>query len=123
MELELLITELDQTTIQLDKINFLATRIMSIASEKTKHAKNALEYDFESQEIFKCSTILLDYVEMADTAIKKAVHELAVYDTELQKDIQKEARAETKAFITRLTQYIMPFQKTKRLNSNTISGT
>ena len=68
MDLELLITELDQTTIQLDKINFLATRIMSIASEKTKHAKNALEYDFESQEIFKCSTILLDYVEMADTA-------------------------------------------------------
>ena len=65
MELELLITELDQTTIQLDKINFLATRIMSIASEKTKHAKNALEYDFESQEIFKCSTILLDYVEMS----------------------------------------------------------
>ena len=31
MDLELLITELDQTTIQLDKINFLATRIMSIA--------------------------------------------------------------------------------------------
>ena len=56
MEFELLITELDQTTIQLDKINFLATRIMSIASEKTKHAKNALEYDFESQEIFKCSS-------------------------------------------------------------------
>ena len=96
MELELLISELDQTTIQLDKINFLATRIMGIASEKTKHAKNALEYDFESQEIFKCSTILLDYVEMADTAIKKAIHELAVYDTELQKDTQKEARAEMK---------------------------
>ena len=96
MEFELLITELDQTTIQLDKINFLATRIMSIASEKTKHAKNALEYDFESQEIFKCSTILLDYVKMADTAIKKVIHELAVYDTELQKDTQKEAIAETK---------------------------
>ena len=44
MELELLITELDQTTIQLDKINFLATKIMSKASEKAKHAKNALEY-------------------------------------------------------------------------------
>lgn len=71
MELELLITELDQTTIQLDKINFLATKIMSKASEKAKHAKNALEYDFESQEIVKCSSILLDYVEMADTAIKR----------------------------------------------------
>lgn len=35
MELELLITELDQTTIQLDKINFLATRIMSIASVRS----------------------------------------------------------------------------------------
>lgn len=96
MEFELLITELDQTTIQLDKINFLATKIMSKASEKAKHAKNALEYDFESQEIVKCSSILLDYVEMADTAIKKAVHELAVYDTELQKDVQKASRAETK---------------------------
>lgn len=32
----------------------------------------------------------------ADTAIKKAVHELAVYDTELQKDVQKASRAETK---------------------------
>ena len=94
MEFELLITELDQTTIQLDKINFLATRIMSIASEKTKHAKNALEYDFESQEIFKCGTILLDYVKMADTAIKKVIHELAVYDTELQARDIKESPAE-----------------------------
>ena len=94
MEFELLITELDQTTIQLDKINFLATRIMSIASEKTKHAKNALEYDFESQEIVKCAAILSDYIEAADAAIKKAVSALAEYDTKLQARDIKESPAE-----------------------------
>ena len=41
MDLELLITELDQTTIQLDKINFLATRIMSIAMVKQSNVKIA----------------------------------------------------------------------------------
>lgn len=95
MEFELLITELDQTTIQLDKINFLATRIMSIASEKTKHAKNALEYDFESREIFKCSAILLDYIEVVDNAIKKSVTKLAEYDTKLRKENAKALSADS----------------------------
>ena len=38
--------------------------------------------------------ILLDYVKMADTAIKKVIHELAVYDTELQARDIKESPAE-----------------------------
>ena len=50
MELDLLITELDETTIQIDKMRYLTTQISTKAGEKTKHAKNALQYDFESQE-------------------------------------------------------------------------
>ena len=48
MELDLLITELDETTIQIDKMRYLATQISTKACEKTKHAKNALQYDFEN---------------------------------------------------------------------------
>lgn len=86
MDLDLLITELDVTTIQLDKMRYLTTQISTKACEKTKHAKNALQYDFESQEIVKCAAILSDYIEAADAAIKKAVSELAEYDTKLQKE-------------------------------------
>lgn len=39
MELDLLITELDATTIQLDKMRYLATQISNKASEKTQRAK------------------------------------------------------------------------------------
>lgn len=53
MEIDLLITELDETTIQIDKMRYLTTQISTKAGEKTKHAKNALQYDFESQEIVK----------------------------------------------------------------------
>ena len=49
MELDLLITELDETTIQIDKMRYLTTQISTKAGEKTKHAKNARQYDFESQ--------------------------------------------------------------------------
>ena len=49
MELDLLITELDETTIQIDKMRYLTTQISTKAGEKTKHAKNALQYDFELQ--------------------------------------------------------------------------
>lgn len=45
-----------------------------------------VDYDFESREIFKCSAILLDYIEVVDNAIKKAVTKLAEYDTKLQKE-------------------------------------
>lgn len=94
MELDLLITELDETTIQIDKMRYLTTQISTKAGEKTKHAKNALQYDFESQEIVKCAAILSDYIEAADAAIKKAVSALAVYDTELQARDIKESPAE-----------------------------
>lgn len=61
MEIDLLITELDETTIQIDKMRYLTTQISTKAGEKTKHAKNALQYDFESQEsvarIFQTSII------------------------------------------------------------------
>ena len=53
MELDLLITELNETTIQIDKMRYLTTQISTKAGEKTKHAKNALQYDFESQEKVK----------------------------------------------------------------------
>lgn len=53
MELDLLITELNETTIQIDKMRYLTTQISTKACEKTKHAKNALQYDFESQEKVK----------------------------------------------------------------------
>lgn len=66
MELDLLITELDETTIQIDKMRYLTTQISTKACEKTKYAKNALQYDFESQEIVKCAAILSDYIEAAD---------------------------------------------------------
>lgn len=79
MDLDFLITELDETTIQIDK----------------KHAKNALQYDFESQEIVKCAAILSDYIEVADAAIKKAVTELAEYDTKLQKGNAKALSADS----------------------------
>ena len=88
MELDFLITELDETTIQIDKMRYLTT------GEKTKHAKNALQYDFESQEIVKCAAILSDYIEAADAAIKKAVSALAEYDTKLQARDIKESPAE-----------------------------
>ena len=91
MELDLLITELDETTIQIDKMRYL---ISTKAGEKTKHAKNALQYDFESQEIVKCAAILSDYIEAADAAIKKAVSALAEYDTKLQARDIKESPAE-----------------------------
>lgn len=71
MDLDFLITELDETTIQIDKMRYLATQISTKACEKTKHAKNALQYDFESQEIVKCAAILSDYIEVADAAIKR----------------------------------------------------
>lgn len=89
MDLDLLITELDVTTIQLDKMRYLATQISNKASEKTQRAKNAFEYDFESREIFKCSAILLDYIEVVDNAIKKSVTKLAEYDTKLRKENAK----------------------------------
>ena len=69
--------------------------ISNKASEKTKHAKNALQYDFESQEIVKCAAILSDYIEAADAAIKKAVTELAEYDTKLQKENAKARSADS----------------------------
>lgn len=94
MEIDLLITELDETTIQIDKMRYLATQISNKASEKTRQAKNAFEYDFESREIFKCSAILLDYIEVVDNAIKKAVTELAEYDTKLQAGNIKKSPAE-----------------------------
>ena len=93
MELDLLITELDETTIQIDKMRYLTTQISTKAGEKTKHAKNALQYDFESQEIVKCAAILSDYIEAADAAIKKAVS-AAEYDTKLQARDIKESPAE-----------------------------
>ena len=93
MEIDLLITELDETTIQIDKMRYLTTQISTKACEKTKHAKNALQYDFESQEIVKCAAIS-DYIEAADAAIKKAVSELAEYDTKLQARDIKESPAE-----------------------------
>ena len=37
MELDLLITELDETTIQIDKMRYLTTQISTKAGEKTKH--------------------------------------------------------------------------------------
>ena len=89
MEIDLLITDLDETTIQIDKMRYLATQISNKASEKTKHAKNALQYDFESQEIVKCAAILSDYIEAAD-----AVSALAEYDTKLQARDIKESPAE-----------------------------
>ena len=94
MELDLLITELDETTIQIDKMRYLTTQISNKASEKTQRAKNAFEYDFESREIFKCSAILLDYIEVVDNAIKKSVTKLAEYDTKLQARDIKESPAE-----------------------------
>lgn len=94
MEIDLLITELDETTIQLDKMRYLTTQISNKAGEKTKHAKNVLQYDFESQEIVKCAAILSDYIEAADAAIKKAVTELAEYDTKLQAGNIKKSPAE-----------------------------
>ena len=95
MDLDFLITELDETTIQIDKMRYLATQISTKACEKTKHAKNALQYDFESQEIVKCAAILSDYIEVADAAIKKAVTELAEYDTKLQKGNAKALSADS----------------------------
>ena len=94
MEIDLLITELDETTIQIDKMRYLTTQISTKACEKTNHAKNALQYDFESQEIVKCAAILSDYIEAADAAIKKAVSALAEYDTKLQARDIKESPAE-----------------------------
>ena len=82
MDLDFLITELDETTIQIDKMRYLATQISTKACEKTK-------------EIVKCAAILSDYIEVADAAIKKAVTELAEYDTKLQKGNAKALSADS----------------------------
>lgn len=51
MDLDFLITELDETTIQIDKMRYLATQISTKACEKTKHASSKSNMSMLSKNV------------------------------------------------------------------------
>lgn len=71
MEIDLLITELDETTIQIDKMRYLTTQISTKACEKTKHAKMLFSMTLRARKLSNARLFFLIILKLRMQQLKR----------------------------------------------------